>query len=354
MGFINGNGSQANPYLIEDADTAKFFLQSCLATTSYYALVKDIDISSVVVSIPWVRWGFNLDGRGNTLKTRVNSTDSNSFMKGAKNCKVGKICWHFLTDNKYITSGSRPLYEDETIIASNCKFVFYKTFVSSCDIMSGNDNLIVNSNIGFFKSTGRNFYQGGINPANLVNINTFANGNIADPANYPTFDAQYWIFDGVSAPTPRPQSTADITRRRAVSGSTKVGGLAKVRNIAIFTPSNGFVIKRGESNSSGQFIIDMWDVSVPVIVTIYDMIGLPFVPGAAYKLGDRIHPDIANGYYYECTTAGTSGTSYPTAWPTTGTLNSGSAIFTAKPIFEPDSFLVKPQLINILTGLPVA
>lgn len=49
----------------------------------------------------------------------------------------------------------------------------------------------------------------------------------------------------------------------------------------------------------------------------------------AYILGDTVRPSVANNYFYECTTAGTSGGSAPT-WPTTlgTTVNDGSVVWT--------------------------
>lgn len=54
-----------------------------------------------------------------------------------------------------------------------------------------------------------------------------------------------------------------------------------------------------------------------------------FAPNTAYALDDRILPtdSKANGKFYKCTTAGTSGSVEPT-WPGAGTVSSGSAVFT--------------------------
>lgn len=51
----------------------------------------------------------------------------------------------------------------------------------------------------------------------------------------------------------------------------------------------------------------------------------------AYSLNDRVEPTTPNGYVYECTTAGTSGSGEPT-WPTTGigssTVSDGTVVWT--------------------------
>lgn len=49
----------------------------------------------------------------------------------------------------------------------------------------------------------------------------------------------------------------------------------------------------------------------------------------AYSLGDKVNPAATNGYYYKCTTAGTSGGTEPT-WPTAngGTVSDGTVVWT--------------------------
>lgn len=55
----------------------------------------------------------------------------------------------------------------------------------------------------------------------------------------------------------------------------------------------------------------------------------PWVKETAYSLGNYVWPTTFNGYRYQCTTAGTSGSSEPT-WPTTigETVADGTAIWT--------------------------
>ncbi len=50
----------------------------------------------------------------------------------------------------------------------------------------------------------------------------------------------------------------------------------------------------------------------------------------AYNVGDRVEPTTANGFVYECTTAGTSDATEP-AWPTTegATVTDGTVVWTA-------------------------
>lgn len=55
----------------------------------------------------------------------------------------------------------------------------------------------------------------------------------------------------------------------------------------------------------------------------------PWVKSTAYSLGNYVWPTTFNGYRYQCTTAGTSGSSEPT-WPTTlgNTVSDGTAVWT--------------------------
>jgi len=70
-------------------------------------------------------------------------------------------------------------------------------------------------------------------------------------------------------------------------------------------------------------------------ITHFALLDKPFpnswVGSTAYSLGNFVRPTSENGYHYECTTAGTSGTSQPT-WPTTPgqTVNDGTVVWTCR------------------------
>lgn len=49
--------------------------------------------------------------------------------------------------------------------------------------------------------------------------------------------------------------------------------------------------------------------------------------GKAYALGARVIPTTPNGHYYQCSGAGASGAGEP-AWPASGTVNDGGAVWT--------------------------
>jgi hypothetical protein len=67
----------------------------------------------------------------------------------------------------------------------------------------------------------------------------------------------------------------------------------------------------------------------PVLVTMLPDYGTRWAASTAYALNDKVFPSdpATSPYYYECTTAGTSDASEPT-WPTSGTVNDGTAVWT--------------------------
>jgi hypothetical protein len=67
----------------------------------------------------------------------------------------------------------------------------------------------------------------------------------------------------------------------------------------------------------------------PIIIrTATPSTAIPWVASTAYKLGDIARPTAANSHLYQCTTAGTSGSTQPT-WPTGGgTVTDGTVVWT--------------------------
>jgi len=65
----------------------------------------------------------------------------------------------------------------------------------------------------------------------------------------------------------------------------------------------------------------------------YIAAGTAWAASTAYSAGDVVHPTTLNGYVYECTTAGTSGTTEPT-WPTTpgDTVTDGGVTWTCRAV----------------------
>ena len=65
-----------------------------------------------------------------------------------------------------------------------------------------------------------------------------------------------------------------------------------------------------------------------IIAVVTHTTAFPWVASTAYRLGDIARPTSANGHLYQCTTAGTSGSTQPT-WPTSGgTVTDGTAVWT--------------------------
>jgi len=133
-----------------------------------------------------------------------------------------------------------------------------------------------------------------------------------------------------------------------------VGGVAKSRIVGGHSPVDFHLFAKVTSDpDDGSYLLNCGWYTDHVAVVHRDDYGKLFVASKAYVLGDRIHPATPNGYAYECTSAGTSDSAAPTDWPTTGTMTSGTAIFTPVPIYAPQTMLVVPVLYNLLTGEPV-
>ena len=65
-----------------------------------------------------------------------------------------------------------------------------------------------------------------------------------------------------------------------------------------------------------------------IIRSITHTTAFPWVASTAYNLGDVARPTSSNSHLYQCTTAGTSGSTQPT-WPTSGgTVTDGTAVWT--------------------------
>jgi len=80
--------------------------------------------------------------------------------------------------------------------------------------------------------------------------------------------------------------------------------------------------------TSSPYTIELTTLD-PVLVTMLPDYGTQWTASTAYALNDKVFPTdpAASPYYYECTTAGTSDASEPT-WPTSGTVNDGTAVWT--------------------------
>jgi hypothetical protein len=139
---------------------------------------------------------------------------------------------------------------------------------------------------------------------------------------------------------PRPLNQAEITtlynlgtNARTVSGNLKVGGAAVQHSVLLIDRVDGRVVGTGVGDGSGDYSIDASGDN-PVYVMDWDDYGDEWTLSTAYVLNDIVHPTTANGYYYVCTTAGTSDTTEPT-WPTSGTVADNTAVWTATEYTRP-------------------
>ncbi len=93
------------------------------------------------------------------------------------------------------------------------------------------------------------------------------------------------------------------------------------------TYSNNYIYRCKVAGTSGT-TQPTWPTTIEA--TVDDDAGATtWLASTAYALDDLVLPTVANGYYYKCTTAGTSGTTEPT-WPTTegATVTDGTVVWT--------------------------
>lgn len=103
-------------------------------------------------------------------------------------------------------------------------------------------------------------------------------------------------------------------------------------------------VQTSENNwddAAGGLIDNATDIAFPEAtddwgtITYFALLDKPFpndwAASTAYSVGNFVKPINENGYHYECTTAGTSGSSEP-SWPTTPgqTVNDGTVVWTCR------------------------
>lgn len=97
---------------------------------------------------------------------------------------------------------------------------------------------------------------------------------------------------------------------------------------------NGFVYKTDITTSYTAARSCKTIPTFPTTVgqTVQDIGGATtWITSKAYVVGDAVLPTVSNGYWYECTTAGTSSTTEPT-WGTSGTKVDGTVTWTTRKI----------------------
>lgn len=114
---------------------------------------------------------------------------------------------------------------------------------------------------------------------------------------------------------------------RSITGMTKINSTAptylKHRNIFQFNKTNpveSHLLTQSYNSAENASIIQQMTQSVPSTgdfsaTSLYTVASV-WTASTAYTIGNKVLPTTNNGYYYECSDAGTSHTTEPT-WPTT-------------------------------------
>lgn len=128
----------------------------------------------------------------------------------------------------------------------------------------------------------------------------------------------------------------DLGIHARIAGSVQIDGDGAARDVIVISDSSAGrqVLASGRSDGSGAFDIDFNGYAGPVIAIALDKYGVNFEPLKLYNQGDVVHPSTPNGYVFDVTAAGTSGATEP-EWSTTGSTQSGSVTFNARPFYRP-------------------
>ena len=141
--------------------------------------------------------------------------------------------------------------------------------------------------------------------------------------------------EGVLLPNPYTPDAQDPAERDENSGEIALPGDADAItwNDVVLTRSGVHHRLKITAKSDGTATSNMEIVVLYLKAGDYPVVKNRWAASTAYGLGDRVIPTMpnANGYFYECTTAGTSGASEPT-WGTTpgGTTSDGTAVWTCR------------------------
>lgn len=366
--YLRGTGTAADPYLIHNLAAWDAFLSNttpCFTTSATFEVVSDIDCGGKTYPSRTDEVKATLKGNGHTIS---NFTCANTLWHCAMGSYSGRLI-NIHISARWGTFGSfgasngggfREITNVKLTVVSGAPFQY-------SDVMTGKNSAAYVNNLVIDVVSGLPFYMDrtamhasvylifhtDTYPSGYSGATKLAGSNISNPINYPTLDSAMWLKDGIATPALISNGRADLTQKFAIKGKTSVGGVGKKRVVSIFIAAYMGFVKRQNTDGFGNFLIDIGDIYDPVVVVHYDDYGSPFEASKSYVLGDVIHPKVPNGFAYDCTKAGISGTDDPTSWPTSGGLATGAAIFTPRPIYKPESHLVQPVKIDLLTGQPV-
>lgn len=121
-----------------------------------------------------------------------------------------------------------------------------------------------------------------------------------------------------------------------IAGTVAIDGSAAEREVIVISddPNGRQVLGQGMSAPDGTFDIEYNDWGGAVIALALDNYGGDWSPETALASGTIIHPTTPNGYVYEVTTGGTTGTTEP-AWSINSSVNDGSVTFNPRPFYRP-------------------
>lgn len=362
--YLRGSGTQADPYVIHNEGAWEKFMSYSLyganaghRLSSYFEVVANIDCGGKTYAMGGNSgiWDAFLNLNGYTIKNFV--LDGSNGGTVVTYLNSGYIKFGVLDFS--ISDPNYSLCDSCTLTMLNVCLIIRSGYISYYGSIFGKG---MTTSCVFIHSAGLALFNSGAAAANpsvyYVTNSTLGIGSgkrvalaySTNPTKYPALPATHWVLDGVSWPRTIPTGRPELINGYVVKGKTKVGGIGKARDVLAIIAASYSIYKEMKSAADGSYQITLGDVFDPLIIVHHDYYGYPFTASATYALGDVIHPKTPNGYRYVCTTAGVAGTTEPVIWPTSGTLQSGAAIFTAEPVYKPESILVSPAYVNMVTG----
>lgn len=121
-----------------------------------------------------------------------------------------------------------------------------------------------------------------------------------------------------------------------IAGTVTIDGTPAARDVVVISDNAGSrqVVGEGSSDATGAFDIEYTGWPGHVVALAIDEYGRDWEPEVALNQGTVVHPSTPNGYTYEVTSVGTTGTTEPT-WATSGSVNDGSVTYQARPFYRP-------------------
>lgn len=122
-----------------------------------------------------------------------------------------------------------------------------------------------------------------------------------------------------------------------IAGTVTVDGVPASRDVLVISDNKSGgreVLASGTSAGDGTFEIQYTGWTGAVIALAMDEYGNAFVPSTPINLGNIVHPTTPNGYVYQVTVAGTTGSTEP-VWSTSSNVISGGVTFAPKPYYRP-------------------